>query len=71
MSFKGGKALLSKINGDCMDQRLCLLLTKSLVFATSHLCPHYKAPLVKGTLSSDGRVMCPWVIRFFGELSSL
>lgn len=31
-----------------------------LVFATSHLCPHYKAPLAKGTLSSDGRVMCPW-----------
>jgi hypothetical protein len=29
-------------------------------YATSHLCPHYKAPLAKGTLSSDGRVMCPW-----------
>ena len=29
-------------------------------FATSHLCPHYKAPMVKGVFSSDGRVMCPW-----------
>ncbi|KAI8913491.1 hypothetical protein EDD86DRAFT_231820 [Gorgonomyces haynaldii] len=41
-----GKALLSKIRGE--------------FFCTSHLCPHYKAPLVKGVLSSDGRVMCPW-----------
>jgi len=29
-------------------------------FATGHLCTHYKAPLVKGTLSEDGRIMCPW-----------
>ncbi|KAJ3159658.1 hypothetical protein HK101_001030 [Irineochytrium annulatum] len=41
-----GKVLLSKIQG--------------AYHATSHLCPHYKAPLVKGVLSADGRVMCPW-----------
>jgi nitrite reductase/ring-hydroxylating ferredoxin subunit len=41
-----GKVLLSRINGE--------------YFATSHLCPHYKAPLAKGVISSDGRVMCPW-----------
>jgi apoptosis-inducing factor 3 len=29
-------------------------------YATSTLCPHYKAPLSKGSLSLDGRVMCPW-----------
>ena len=29
-------------------------------YATSHLCPHYKAPMAKGTLSVDGRLMCPW-----------
>ncbi|KAI8899560.1 hypothetical protein BC833DRAFT_585459 [Globomyces pollinis-pini] len=46
VAFTGGKALLSKINGE--------------FYATSHLCPHYKAPLIKGVLSSDGRVMCPW-----------
>lgn len=40
------KVLLSKIHGE--------------FYATSHLCTHYKAPLVKGTISSDGRVMCPW-----------
>ncbi|KAH6564162.1 hypothetical protein BASA50_006853 [Batrachochytrium salamandrivorans] len=41
-----GKALLSKIDGK--------------FYATSHLCPHYKAPLSKGVLSSDGRIMCQW-----------
>ena len=46
IQFQAGKALLSRIDGQ--------------FFATSHLCPHYKAPLVKGTLTSDGRVMCPW-----------
>jgi nitrite reductase/ring-hydroxylating ferredoxin subunit len=46
VSFEAGKALLSRVNGE--------------YFATSHLCPHYKAPLVKGTISTDGRVMCPW-----------
>ncbi|KAJ3269670.1 hypothetical protein HDV01_001142 [Terramyces sp. JEL0728] len=39
--FDAGKALLSRINGE--------------FFATSHLCPHYKAPLSKGAISSDGR----------------
>ncbi|KAJ3250327.1 hypothetical protein HDU77_006756 [Chytriomyces hyalinus] len=41
-----GKALLSKVNGTH--------------YATSHLCPHAKAPLVKGTISKDGRIVCPW-----------
>jgi len=41
------KVLLSRLRG-------------GVVAATSHLCPHYKAPLVNGTLSVDGRLMCPW-----------
>ncbi len=35
----------------------------STVYATSHLCPHYKAPLAKGVLSIDGdkaRIECQW-----------
>lgn len=28
--------------------------------ATSSTCPHYNAPLIKGTLSSDGFVKCAW-----------
>lgn len=30
------------------------------VHATSAFCTHYGAPLAKGVLTSDGRVVCPW-----------
>jgi len=42
----GGAVLLSKVNGQ--------------FFATSHKCTHYGAPLIKGVLSSDGHITCPW-----------
>ncbi|KAK4688003.1 apoptosis-inducing factor 3, partial [Tremellales sp. Uapishka_1] len=44
--FGDGKVLLSKIKGE--------------VYATSAVCTHYGAPLEKGVLSHDGRVVCPW-----------
>lgn len=40
---KNYKVLLSKIQGQ--------------FYATSHLCTHYKARLVTGTITSDGRVV--------------
>jgi nitrite reductase/ring-hydroxylating ferredoxin subunit len=40
------KVLLSRIQGQ--------------YYATSHLCSHYKARLVTGTLTSEGRLTCPW-----------
>ncbi|GES79469.1 AIF-like mitochondrial oxidoreductase [Rhizophagus clarus] len=40
------KVLLSKAGGQ--------------IYATSHKCTHYGAPLVKGAFSSEGRVICPW-----------
>jgi len=46
VDFAGGKVLLSKLGGE--------------VFATSAFCTHYGAPLEKGVLSHDGRVVCPW-----------
>ncbi|KAF9223461.1 hypothetical protein BS17DRAFT_781899 [Gyrodon lividus] len=30
------------------------------VYATSAFCTHYGAPLAKGVLTADGRVVCPW-----------
>ncbi|KAJ7650683.1 hypothetical protein FB45DRAFT_888492 [Roridomyces roridus] len=42
----GGKVLLSRL-GD-------------KVHATSAFCTHYGAPLAKGVLTADGRVVCPW-----------
>ncbi|CAE7206097.1 unnamed protein product [Rhizoctonia solani] len=46
VEFDGGHVLLSKI-GD-------------KIFATSAFCTHYGAPLAKGVLTKDGRVVCPW-----------
>ncbi|EIN09781.1 hypothetical protein PUNSTDRAFT_51954 [Punctularia strigosozonata HHB-11173 SS5] len=44
--FGEGKVLLSRL-GDT-------------VHATSAFCTHYGAPLAKGVLTADGRVVCPW-----------
>jgi nitrite reductase/ring-hydroxylating ferredoxin subunit len=43
---EGGKVLLLKVQ----DQ----------VHATSSNCTHYGAPLVKGVLTPEGRLTCPW-----------
>ncbi|KAL7780240.1 hypothetical protein CFE70_010262 [Pyrenophora teres f. teres 0-1] len=43
---EGGKVLLLKI--------------KDQVHATSSNCTHYGAPLVKGVLTPEGRLTCPW-----------
>lgn len=42
----GLKILLAKVNGKFL--------------ATSSNCTHYGAPLVKGVLTSEGRITCPW-----------
>ncbi|TBU39755.1 hypothetical protein BD309DRAFT_901165 [Dichomitus squalens] len=47
VGFEGdGKVLLSRL-GD-------------KIHATSAFCTHYGAPLAKGVLTADGRVVCPW-----------
>jgi len=47
VTFEGdGKVLLSRLGDD--------------IHATSAFCTHYGAPLEKGVLTADGRVVCPW-----------
>ncbi|KAK6905738.1 hypothetical protein I203_106569 [Kwoniella mangroviensis CBS 8507] len=46
VEFGEGKVLISKIKGQ--------------IYATSAFCTHYGAPLEKGVISHDGRVVCPW-----------
>ncbi|EPQ52733.1 hypothetical protein GLOTRDRAFT_64447 [Gloeophyllum trabeum ATCC 11539] len=46
VEFEKGKVLLSRL-GD-------------KIHATSAFCTHYGAPLAKGVLTADGRVVCPW-----------
>lgn len=44
--IEGGKVILAKVNGE--------------VHALNANCTHYGAPLVKGVLTGDGRLTCPW-----------
>ena len=44
--IEGGKVLLAKVEGQ--------------IHAMSPSCTHYGAPLVKGVLTGDGRITCPW-----------
>lgn len=44
--IENGKVLLTNIGGQ--------------VSAVGSRCTHYGAPLVKGVLSADGRITCPW-----------
>ncbi|PMD23607.1 hypothetical protein NA56DRAFT_643691 [Hyaloscypha hepaticicola] len=44
--IEGGKVLLCNVGGK--------------VTALGSKCTHYGAPLVKGILTSDGRITCPW-----------
>lgn len=46
VEFDKGHVLLSRIGDN--------------IHATSAFCTHYGAPLAKGVLTSDGRVVCPW-----------
>ncbi|KAJ7284662.1 hypothetical protein C8J57DRAFT_1670192 [Mycena rebaudengoi] len=46
VAFGEGKVLLSRLG--------------EKIHATSAHCTHYGAPLAKGVLTSDGRVVCPW-----------
>ncbi|RPB25288.1 hypothetical protein L211DRAFT_783205 [Terfezia boudieri ATCC MYA-4762] len=44
--IEGGKVLLLKVNGTLR--------------ALNPRCTHYGAPLVKGVVTGDGRITCPW-----------
>ena len=40
--------------------KVLLLKSQDKVHATSATCTHYGAPLVKGVLTPEGRLTCPW-----------
>jgi len=42
------------------EKKVLLCRLDGQYYAVNQLCTHYKAQLVKGTLSSDGRIVCPW-----------
>ncbi|CAB5376388.1 unnamed protein product [Rhizophagus irregularis] len=42
------------------NSKVLLAKTGGQIYATSHKCTHYGAPLAKGAFSSEGRIICPW-----------
>ncbi|KAJ7746649.1 hypothetical protein B0H16DRAFT_1556608 [Mycena metata] len=42
------------------DGKVLLSRLGDKIHATSAFCTHYGAPLAKGVLTADGRVVCPW-----------
>ncbi|BGP34298.1 Apoptosis-inducing factor 1 [Rhodotorula toruloides] len=42
------------------ESKILLSKVKDQYFANSNKCTHYGAPLVKGVLSQEGRLVCPW-----------
>lgn len=59
LSLKDGELREVEVEG-MDDTKVLLSKIKGKVYATSSKCTHYGAPLVKGVLSSDGRLTCPW-----------
>ncbi|BGP18729.1 hypothetical protein JCM10213_009208 [Rhodosporidiobolus nylandii] len=42
------------------ENKILLSKVKGQVYATSGKCTHYGAPLAKGVLTAEGRLVCPW-----------
>ncbi|KAG2459520.1 VPS53 protein, partial [Polypterus senegalus] len=68
--FENEKSVLTQWGGTCLchqwmrevevgGQKVLLLKSEGEYSAIGHLCTHYGAPLIKGTLSGS-RVRCPW-----------
>jgi nitrite reductase/ring-hydroxylating ferredoxin subunit len=43
-----------------LDAKVLLLNAGGKIQAVGPKCTHYGAPLVKGVLSTNGRLTCPW-----------
>jgi nitrite reductase/ring-hydroxylating ferredoxin subunit len=59
LDLKPGEKLAVDVEG--IDETKVLLVnTGGKVTALGAKCTHYGAPLVKGVLTGDGRLTCPW-----------
>ncbi|KZV96051.1 rhodocoxin reductase [Exidia glandulosa HHB12029] len=56
---KPGSKVEAEVEG-VTDCKVLLVNVKGDLKAISPRCTHYGAPLVKGVLTSDGRITCPW-----------
>lgn len=59
LQMKNGEKKEAEVEG-VEGGKVLLLKVQDQVHATSPNCTHYGAPLVKGVLTPEGRLTCPW-----------
>ncbi|KAJ6193114.1 hypothetical protein J3E72DRAFT_252746 [Bipolaris maydis] len=59
LQMKNGEKKEAEVEG-IEGGKVLLLKVQDQVHATSPNCTHYGAPLVKGVLTPEGRLTCPW-----------
>lgn len=59
LDLKDGEKREVEIDG-IEEAKVLLVKTGGKVTALGARCTHYGAPLVKGVLTGDGRLTCPW-----------
>ena len=59
LQMKNGEKKEAEVEG-VEGAKVLLLKVQDQVHATSPNCTHYGAPLVKGVLTPEGRLTCPW-----------
>jgi nitrite reductase/ring-hydroxylating ferredoxin subunit len=59
LNLKNGEKKQVEVEG-VEKGKVLLLKVQDKVHATSANCTHYGAPLVKGVLTPEGRLTCPW-----------
>ncbi len=59
LDLKAGEKREVEVEG-IEEAKVLLVNTGGKVTALGAKCTHYGAPLVKGVLTGDGRLTCPW-----------
>ena len=59
LDLKSGEKRQVEVEG-IAEAKVLLVNTGGKITALGAKCTHYGAPLVKGVLTGDGRLTCPW-----------
>jgi nitrite reductase/ring-hydroxylating ferredoxin subunit len=67
LDLKSGEKQEVQVEG-IEEAKVLLVNTGGKITALGAKCTHYGAPLVKGVLTGDGRLTCPWHGGMHGHL---
>lgn len=70
LSLQVGEKIEAEVEG-IDDAKVLLVNAAGTVQAIGPKCTHYGAPLIKGVLTKDGRLTCPWHGGTFNVFSPL